>query len=81
MPTFNEGDMLLVDSGDRNLSDGLWSVIVDECLYAKRIQVNAGKPFITLISDNDAYAPQNIDLAKDNFIAVGKIVMVFKKVS
>lgn len=79
-PTISNNDALLVDSADKNMYEGcIYVMRVGEMLWVKRIQwVGVGQ--ISLISDNDAYQPIQLEFKVGNEIAViGRVVNVSKE--
>lgn len=60
-PSLSNGDTVLVDlSVDGHLSDGIWVIKMDGVLKIKRVQQFPGGK-VSIISDNTAYAPIEID--------------------
>lgn len=68
-PTIEDGDELLVDTGDRQLGrTGLFVARIDGALVVKRIERRGGG--LVAISDNPAYAP----VAAADIELVGRVV-------
>lgn len=70
-PELNDGDEILVDHTPRPLREGVYVVRLGDALHVKRIQ--PGRPGrLTLISDNIAYPPLEVDLHEAELI--GRVV-------
>jgi hypothetical protein len=56
-PTFNDGDLLLVDTGQRQVYQGqAYAVLLAECLLVNRIEIRPGGLY-RIISDNREIVP------------------------
>jgi len=75
-PTLRPGDIILVDHRAANTvpRDGIYVLRIDDALLVKRLQrLPGGKIHVT--SDNEAYKPFEIDLKKENDIAIiGRVI-------
>jgi phage repressor protein C with HTH and peptisase S24 domain len=60
-PTYNDKDLILVDTGDIDFRDGLWVFVDNDELFIKRLQKTPNG--ITAISDNNLYP--NFDISRD----------------
>lgn len=80
LPTLNDGDDILVDSGDGpdRLRDGIYVLRVDDTLIVKRIAMNpAGRRF-TIRSDNPAY-PAWEDCSAASIAVIGRVIWVSRR--
>ena len=74
MPTFGDGDLLLVDVSVRAVeSDGLYLVTSGGGIHEKRISVNPVTRQLTLRSDNPLY-PVWPDCPPDQVTVLGRII-------
>jgi phage repressor protein C with HTH and peptisase S24 domain len=71
-PTYNDKDLILVDTGDIDFRDGLWVFVDNDELFIKRLQKTPNG--ITAISDNNLYP--NFDISRDMRL-VAKIVGIW----
>jgi phage repressor protein C with HTH and peptisase S24 domain len=56
-PTYNDGDLLLVDTGQRQIYQGQAYVIrLDDCLQVNRLEIRPGGLY-RIVSDNREIAP------------------------
>jgi transcriptional regulator with XRE-family HTH domain len=78
-PTLHSGNSLLIDTSNKNLTDGCIYVIrVGNELYAKRLQKQFNGD-VRLISDNKEYDDQLVQIDEiDQLQIVGKVVWVGK---
>lgn len=76
-PTLRPGDVILVDRRDAQHvpRDGIYVLRMDGSLLVKRLQRLPGRK-INVTSDNDAYKPFEIDLARssDDIAIIGRVV-------
>lgn len=72
-PTFNDKDLLIVDTTIDNVSDGVWVFRIDNTIYVKRLQKTPNR--VIAISDNKAY--RDFDLP-NNAEVVARVITVFK---
>lgn len=78
-PGISDGDLLLVDEGDARLSDGVFAFVLDEEARVKRFRKRIDG--ITIISDNPAYPPEELQTeALDRITLIGRIRWVGKVV-
>jgi len=72
-PTINDGDVLLVDARYKSVrDDGIYVLVVSGDVRLKRVQ--RGINSITLISDNEKYAPEVLSAADaDQLQVAGKV--------
>lgn len=57
-PTIGDGDLVLIDTHDKTLQDGLMAFAIDDVAYIKRLRPMVGGG-VEVISDNDeTYKPQ-----------------------
>ncbi|MEG3640697.1 XRE family transcriptional regulator [Magnetococcus sp. PR-3] len=75
-PTFNDGDVLLLDMGQREAVDGKVFVLrSDEHLFVKRLQILPGR--IQIVSDNPKYSPVEVTSEqRELWEIVGRVVWV-----
>ncbi|MFA9204940.1 MAG: S24 family peptidase [Bacteroidia bacterium] len=77
-PTFNDGDLLLVDTGVYDVKlDAIYVLSLHESLYIKRLQRRIDGT-LSMISDNRNYEPQTIvngDL--DRFRVLGRVLLAW----
>jgi phage repressor protein C with HTH and peptisase S24 domain len=71
-PTYNDKDLILVDTDDIDFRDGLWVFVDNDELFIKRLQKTPNG--ITAISDNNLYP--NFDISRDMRL-VAKIVGIW----
>lgn len=71
-PTYNDKDLILVDTSDVDFRDGLWVFVDNDELFIKRLQKTPKG--ITAISDNNLYP--NFDISRDMRL-VAKIVGIW----
>jgi SOS-response transcriptional repressor LexA len=77
-PTLTEGDLILVDTSDRDLkviNHGLYLLKLDDRILVKRLQYIAERT-LRLLSDNPAYETFSVELAKKRhgLSIMGKVV-------
>lgn len=76
-PTFNDGDILLIDVGVSDLKlDAVYVLERHEQLFVKRIQRSARGGY-RMISDNTVYPPEDIDPERDGFKVLARVVCVW----
>lgn len=76
-PTFNDGDLLLVDRGitERPKSDVIYIFAWGDDLYIKRIQRHGPDGPLLIISDNPLYRPITVDNGqRDELRILGRVV-------
>ncbi len=71
-PTYNDKDLILVDTDDIDFRDGLWVFVDNDELFVKRLQKTPNG--IIAISDNNLYP--NFDISRDMRL-VAKIVGIW----
>ena len=78
LPTFEDGDPLLVDRGVTDIRlDAVYVLSLNDELYIKRVQRRPDGT-IVMISDNKSYEPYHIrDHERDKFQVLGRVVMVW----
>jgi phage repressor protein C with HTH and peptisase S24 domain len=80
LPTFGDGDLVLVDAGKRRLAEeGIFAVRQEQHLIVKRLQVMlSGELYIQ--SDNEAYSTQIVPKeAVDEIPVVGRVVWILRR--
>ncbi|ABK45268.1 putative phage repressor [Magnetococcus marinus MC-1] len=79
-PTFDDGDVLLLDMGQREVVDGKVFVLrSEEYLYVKRLQILPGR--ILIVSDNPKY--QSVQVTREErelWKIVGRVVWVGREI-
>lgn len=76
-PTFNDGDMLLIDVGVTDLKlDAVYVLERQDQLYVKRIQ-RRPTGALRMISDNPVYPPEDIDPKVDGFAVLARVLCVW----
>lgn len=76
-PTFNDGDVLLIDMGVNDLKiDAVYVMERHQQLYVKRIQRRTTGA-LRMISDNPLYPPEDIDPERDGFEVVARVLCVW----
>ena len=80
-PTINDNNTLMIDTSNRELSDGhIYVIRTDGHLIVKRIQMLWNKG-ILLLSDNKEYREQQIEPNEaDDLEVIGKVVWIGKDV-
>ena len=80
-PTLNDGDDILVDSGDAaaRLRDGIYVLRMDDVLMVKRVARAPGAGRISVVSDNPQY-PSYPDLSMGAVQLVGRVVWTGRRV-
>lgn len=78
--TFNDGDLLLVDRGVKEIRvDAIYVLAIDGDLFIKRIQRQPGGK-IMMISDNSRYAPIELDPSGlPRFEVVGRVLLTWNE--
>jgi len=71
-PVLREGDIVMIDTADRVLTDALFAVVAEDALYVKRLRRIPGG--VEVRSDNPAYPPSTWtgDLA-DQVQIIGRV--------
>ena len=77
-PTLYNGDLVICTSLGWDNEEGLYAVRFNGKAYVKRIQVGAGK--IIIKSDNPKYETISEPAESENFIIIGKVVLIIKTV-
>lgn len=79
-PTFEDGDVLLVDASFSSFrTDAIYVISRDEELFVKRIQKNVDGS-IEIISDNPAYSRQRIDdPVAARLLVLGKVLIAWQE--
>jgi len=82
-PTLHPKDILLIDRRDNRFTrESIYVIREGEMLLVKRVrQVGPGK--VQLISDNPAYPPREIDLARvveNGFQVIGRVVWIGRRI-
>jgi phage repressor protein C with HTH and peptisase S24 domain len=76
-PTFNDGDVLLIDVGVTDLKlDAVYVLERQDQLYVKRIQ-RRPTGALRMISDNPVYPPEDIDPEADGFAVLARVLCVW----
>jgi phage repressor protein C with HTH and peptisase S24 domain len=76
-PTFNDCDLLLVDRGVNEIKlDAVYVIHYEGQYFVKRIQRRPGEPLL-MISDNQAYRPQEISNKASDFQVLGRVLMAW----
>lgn len=76
-PTFNDGDVLLIDMGVTDLTlDAVYVMERHDQLYVKRIQRRTTGA-LRMISDNPVYPPEDIDPNRDGFDVRARVLCVW----
>ena len=76
-PTFNDCDLLLVDRGVTEIKlDAVYVIHYEGQYFVKRIQRRPGEPLL-MISDNQAYRPQEISRKAADFQVMGRVLMAW----
>lgn len=76
-PTFNNGDVGLIDRGFSEVDDdAIYVVSLDNHIFIKRFQRLPGNK-LKMISDNRAYDPVELS-DQDNFKVIGKVIFSWK---
>lgn len=78
--TFNDGDLLLVDRGVKEIRvDAVYVLAIDGDLFIKRIQRQPGGA-LTMLSDNSRYAPISITPATmPLFEVLGRVLLAWNE--
>ncbi len=78
-PTLRYGDIILVDTKPRELTEGIHVLRMDGGLLVKRLNKLPGKQ-LKVISDNPAYESFQVDLREpsDDFAIVGRVLWSFR---
>jgi len=78
LPTFNDGDFLLIDMPDAvpELRDGIYVFRIGEEVFVKRLQKLPGGRILA-ISDNQAYQPFEIEKT-DEFHLMARVIAAWK---
>lgn len=71
----NDGDVILINTADKHLNNGIYVIRIDGDLIVKRIQKLPGNK-IEVSSTNNVYRPFEIDLSNqpNDFGAIGRVV-------
>ena len=69
---FNDKDTILVDHTQTTPHDGLYAIRLGNEVFVKRVQRQPSK--LLVISANPAYPPFEIDMERDDFAIIGRIV-------
>ena len=77
-PTLYNGDLVICTSLGWDNEEGLYAVRFNGKAYVKRIQVAAGK--IIIKSDNPKYESIEESSESENFLIIGKVVLIIKTV-
>ena len=79
IPDLSDGDWVVIDQQKNRKENGLAVIRLDDCLMIKRLHREGN--FLQLISRNPIYAPNVLDLAKDEarIDVIGKAVYVLKR--
>lgn len=77
-PDLHDADWIIIDQSKNELRNGLYVIVLDDCLMLKRIQLE-GK-FVQLLSRNPIYSGIGIDLTRDaeRLRVIGKAVYGFR---
>ena len=76
-PTLNNGDLVVCTSLGWDNEEGLYAIRLNGNGYIKRIQVGAGKIYIS--SDNPKYKTIEESIESENLEIIGKVVLIIKK--
>jgi phage repressor protein C with HTH and peptisase S24 domain/DNA-binding XRE family transcriptional regulator len=75
IPAFNDGDILIVDTGVHELKiDAIYVLRWDDELYVKRVQRHPETDTISIISDNPIYKPKEVPKGENGFEVLGRVV-------
>jgi len=78
-PTLKDDDIVLLDASKTSLHfDGLFVLRFGDALHVKRVTRSAKYGFITILSDNQTYPPQ--EHAADDVAVIGKVLWYGRKV-
>ena len=77
-PTLNNGDLVICTSLGWDNEEGLYAIRLNGNGYIKRIQVGAGKIYIS--SDNPKYKTIEESIDSECLEIIGKVVLIIKKV-
>jgi len=77
-PTFDDGDLLLVDTGVADIKiDAVYVLALEDELYIKRLQRRPDGKYL-MISDNKSYEPYVIDNGvKQRFAVKGRVLFAW----
>lgn len=80
-PTISDNNTVMIDTSNKELSDGsIYVIRTDHHLIVKRVQTLLSSS-ILLISDNKAYQPIEVDMAKvTDLEVIGRVVWIGKDV-
>lgn len=80
-PDLHDGDWLIVDEAKNGIQNGLFVIVLDDCLMLKRLQMEGR--FVQLLSRNPIYSGIAIDLSKeeDRLRIVGRAVYSFRSMA
>jgi phage repressor protein C with HTH and peptisase S24 domain len=76
-PTLNNGDLVLIDRQDLEITVGMYVFRYEGDIFVKRLS-RFGKE-IQIISDNPSYPPFTISLGSQDFEVCGKVIFQGKK--
>lgn len=78
-PTLKDDDIVLLDASKTSLHfDGLFVLRFGDALHVKRVTRSARQGFITILSDNSTYPPQ--EHAAGDVAVIGKVLWYGRKV-
>ncbi|MEI7475305.1 MAG: LexA family transcriptional regulator [bacterium] len=78
-PTIKDGDLIMVDTSNIVIKDGIFVVRFDDTLVVKRLELRPGNK-LQVKSDNPEYSTFTVDIHEESGIAViGKVVWQGKK--
>jgi phage repressor protein C with HTH and peptisase S24 domain len=76
-PTFADGDILLIDVGVTDIRvDAVYVLQRESELFCKRLQRLSSGGF-RMISDNPLYSPEDIDIQRDRFVVLARVICVW----
>lgn len=76
-PTINDGDDLIIDTGDTRMGDGVWVLALNGGLVVRRLQLLPERALLVLC-DNTRYPPREIEPGPD-LRAIGRVLRVRMK--
>lgn len=80
-PTLKAGDWVVIDTHEKNLSEGIFAIKFDEEIIIRRIQRTLDGGFL-VIADNKEYPPQSLPDKTTNKLKVfGKVILFSRKIS
>lgn len=76
-PTFDDGDILFVDTGVTEIKlDAVYVLCIDDKLFVKRVLLRSAEE-MAVKSDNPLYDPMVVNRARNDFAVLGRVIWVW----